>query len=231
MVRSPKPMLGLLVVLLAACGMADATGGLPAGDAQLAILNALPDGAIASLVLDDGTISLPATGSRISRVIPGGSHRLEARIDGGQVVASAQFAVTEGGRRTAIIGGSANGRAVSLIIGADTASVPVGNSVKVRVVHSVIGTPTLEAWLTPVGTPVDSSARLASPFDYGVGLGGEFPGFVVRPAGSYLVRITNLANGTVQAEATVTMQAGQVWSVVLMRRVDGELELVPIREN
>jgi len=231
MAGSPNSLVALLLFGLAACGTGDPTGGLPAGDAQLAVLNALPDGAISTLVLDDGAITLPEAGSRISRVIPAGSHRLEARIDGGQVVASAQFVVADGARRTAIVGGSAMGNAVSLIVAADTASVPLGDAIKVRLVHTVLGTPTLEAWMTPFGAAVDSSARLVSPFDYGVGLGGEFPGYAVRPPGTYRFEVTNLATGAVQAELVASMSAGQVWSMILMRQADGELELVPIREN
>jgi hypothetical protein len=232
MVRSLKsPLAGLLLLLLAGCGTVDPTGGLPAGDAQLAVINSLPEGTIASLLLDDASITLPAAGTRISRVIPAGSHRLEARAEGGRVIASTQFAVSEGGRRTAIVGGSVMGPTVALMVGADTASLPVGDAIKVRVVHSVVGTPTLEAWLAPQGAVVDSAARLISPFDYGVGLSGEFPGYVVRPPGTYRVRITNMATGALQAEGLVAMEAGQVWSVILTRRADGELELVPVQEH
>lgn len=231
MVRFSKLPGIALAVLLAACGTVDPTGGLPAGDAQLAVINALPEGSLASLVLDDAVITLPATGTRISRVIPAGSHRLEARAPGGRVVASTQFSVAEGGRRTAIVGGSAMGPAVSLVVGADTASLPLGDAVKVRVVHTVIGTPTLEAWLAPQGAAIDSSARLISPFDYGVGLSGEFPGYVVRTPGTYLVRVTNLATGAVQAEKLIAMAGGQVWSAVLTRQADGELEVVAIQEH
>lgn len=221
----------LLIGLVTACGTVDPTGGLPAGDAQLAVINALPAGTVATLVLDDGAITLPPEGNRISRVIPAGSHRLEARAAGGRVLASANFAVAEGSRRTAILGGSVMGPVVSLVVGADTASLPLGDAAKVRVVHTVIGTPTLEAWLAPQGAVIDSSARLVSPFDYGVGLSGIFPGYVVRPPGTYRVRITNLATGAVQAEQSVAMAAGQVWSVVLTRQADGELELVAVQEH
>ncbi len=231
MAGTPKSLVTLLTIALIACGTADITGGLPAGDAQLAVLNALPDGAITTLTLDDGTVTMPATGTRISRVITAGSHRLEARIEGGQVVASAQFVLAEGARRTAIVGGSAAGHAVSLIVAADTASAPLGDAIKVRVVHTVLSTPTLEAWMAPYGAAVDSSARLLSPFDYGVGLSGEFPGYVVRPPGTYRFEVTNLATGAVQAELVATMAAGQVWSVILTRQADGELALIPIREN
>ncbi len=231
MVRFSKPSWLALVALVAGCGAVDPTGGLPAGDAQLAVINALPAGTVASLVLDDEASTLPSPGTRTTRVTPAGSHRLEARAEGGRVVASANFAIAEGSRRTAILGGSVMGPVVSLVVGADTASLPVGNAVKVRVVHTVISTPTLEAWLAPQGAVIDSAARLVSPFDYGVGLSGILPGYVVRSPGTYNVRVTNLATGAVQAEQLVTMSAGQVWSVVLTRRADGELELVAIQEH
>ncbi len=212
------------------CGGMDPTGGLPPGDAQLAVLNALPPGTIAELRLDDAPVTLPDLGARISRVIPAGSHRLEARTQTGTVVASAHFSVGDGGRRTAILGGAAGSNAVTLVVGADTASAPVGDAIKVRLVHTVQGTPALEGWLYPAEAAPDSSARLVSPFGYGVGLSGEFPGYAVRAPGAYRIRITDLATGQVQVESLQWFAAGQVWSVVLTRRTDGELELLAIRE-
>ena len=219
------------LLLAAACGAVDPTGGLPPGDAQLAVLNALEPGLVASLDLDGTALELPQTGSRISRVIPAGSHRLEARAPGGQVLSSANFTVAEGGRRTAILGGAAVGGTAALVVGADTASIPPRDAAKLRVVHTVQGVPALEAWLYLAGSPVDSSARLLSPFDYGVGTSGLFPGYVVRPVGSYRIRITSLATGVVAADAPIALGGGEVWSVVLTREADGELRLVPIREN
>jgi hypothetical protein len=222
----------LAALLGSACGTGDPTGGLPPGDAQLAVLNALPAGSLATLVLDDETtVTLPAEGTRISRVIPAGSHRLEARTQGGHVVASAHFSVAEGGRRTAIIGGTTGSNVVTLLVGADTASLPTGDAVKVRVVHTVQGTPTLEAWLAPVANLLDPGARLWSPFSYGVGLSGQFPVYVVRGPGTYRIQVTNQATAAVQAELVKAFAAGEVWSLVLTRRTDGELELVPIREH
>lgn len=218
-------------LLLSACGADDPTGGLPPGDAQLAVLNALPEGSLTSLVLDGSEITLPEAGTRIARVIPVGAHRIEALREGGRVVASAHFSVAEGGRRTAVVGGTAGSLAVTVLVGADTASIPVGDAVKVRVVHTVQGTPDLEAWLTPAAAPINTATRLLSPFSYGVGLSGEFPGYVVRTPGSYRIRVTNLATAAVQTELVQEFGAGQVWSVVLTRRTDGELELLPIREH
>lgn len=224
--------LAVLLAMVAACGVEDPTGGLPPGDAQLALMNALPPGTVATLLLDDQVITLPTTGARISRVIPEGSHRLEARREGGNILASAHFTVTQGGRRTAFIGGSATGSPVTILVGVDTTSAPAMDQTKVRIVHTVQGIPTLEAWLAPSNAPAgQSSARLLSPFNYGVGLSGEFPGYVVRAPGSYRIRVTQLATGAEQAELVHEFGPGEVWSVVLTRRLDGELELLPIQER
>lgn len=221
----------VLALTICGCGADDPTGGLPPADAQLAVLNALPEGTLTSLVLDENMITLPGQGTRIARVIPAGPHRLEARTQGGRVAASAHFSVAEGGRRTAIVGGTAGSDVVTLLVGADTAAIPMGNAVKVRVVHTVQGTPTLEAYLTPSAAPVNQGSRLWSPFSYGVSLTGEFPGYVVRAPGSYRIRITNQATAAIQTELIQEFQAGEVWSVILTRRTDGELELLPIREH
>lgn len=219
-----------LLCLLAACGGMDPTGGLPPGDAQLAVLNALPEGTITELRLDDTRITLPGEGMRISRVIPAGAHRLEARNETGTVLASAHFSVGDGGRRTAILGGTAGSSSVTLVVGADTASAPLGDAIKVRLVHTVQGVPVLEGWIYPATDAPDSAARIASPFAYGVGLSGEFPSYLTRAPGAYRVRITDLTTGQVHVEELVWFAAGQVWSVVLTREADGELGLLPIRE-
>lgn len=223
----------LLVLLLCwsvGCGSTDPSGGLPPGDAQLAILNALPEGTVSALLLDDASLGVPSSGTRISRVVPAGTHRLEARADGGRILSSVQFSVPVGGRRTAILGGAVVGGG-AVVIAADTASLPPPSQVKVRVINTVQGTPALEAWLSVAGVPVESGARLVSPLDYGVGDGGEFPGFVVRPPGNYRIGITALATGMVQVERTVSLGGGEVWSLILVRRATGELEVVPIRET
>lgn len=218
------------LALVAACGVTDPTGGLPPSDAQLAVLNALPEGTVAALLLDDVQMAVPASGKRISRVVPAGEHRLEARATGGRILASAQFAVGAGGRRTAIIGGSIVG-GVAMVVAADTASLPLAGEVKVRVINSVQGTPALEAWLAQAGQMVDSTARLVSPLAYGADLSGGLPGYALRGAGSYRVRVTDLVSGSTHAERVIALGSGEVWSVVLIRREDGELELVPIEET
>lgn len=223
-------LLGLAAAgLLLGCGVTDPSGGLPPGDAQLAVLNALPEGTVTRLLLDDEDMTLPPSGTRISRVIPAGTHRLEARGGGGRVMGSRQFTVAVGGRRTAVIGGSLVGGGAVIVAG-DTVTAPLAPMVKVRVVNTVRETPDLEAWIAPQIDADQLGAQLVSPLDYGVSLEGRFPSFVSRSTGHYLVRVTDVAQRQVQAERAVELVGGEVWSVVLIRAADGELALVPIRE-
>jgi hypothetical protein len=217
-------------VVLAGCGITDPSGGLPPGDAQLAVINSLPESTVTAVLVDDGRLTVPASGERISRVLAAGTHRIEARGVGGRPLGSAQFSVAVGGRRTAIIGGSVLGGGVVIVAG-DTATAPGPVEAKVRVVNTVANAPALEAWLESTDTGAEQSARLESPFSYGVSLEGEFPEFVVRRPGRYRVRVTDQTRGAVQAEREVTMVGGEVWSVILIRGADGELALVPVRET
>jgi hypothetical protein len=214
-----------------ACGAVDPTGGLPPAEAQLSVLNALEPGVVGSLTLDGAGIGIPAVGSRIARVIPAGEHRVAVRSPEGQMLSTATFTVAEGGRRTAIIGGSAVGGTAVVVVGADTASAPVGNAAKLRLVHTVQGLPALEAWLFVPGQPTDASTRLVSPVDYGSGSTGLFPGYVERSSGNYQIRVTSLAAGALAAELDVSLRPGEVWSVVMTRGSDGELDLIPIQER
>lgn len=219
-----------MLALAAACGVTDPTGGLPPADAQLAVLNALPEGTVAELILDDVAMTTPASGTRISRVVPAGDHRLEARAAGGRTLASVQFVMGAAGRRTVIIGGSIVGGA-AMVVAVDTASLPVAGEVKIRVVNSVQGTPDLEVWLAPADGLIDASSRLVSPLAYGTDPRGGMPGYALRGPGSYRLLVTDLATGTTQAERVIAPASGEVWTVVLIRGPDGGLVLVPIEET
>lgn len=217
-------------VILAACGAEDPTGGLPPGDAQLAVLNALTTSLAPSaiLVLDGSQINLPTLGGRSSRAIASGAHRLELR-NAATLLATADFVVSDGGKRSAVVGGGANGT-ISLLVAADTASLPPSDAAKIRVVNTVSGLGPLEALLHLTSAAPDSAAHFVSPFSYGVGTSGEFPGYAVRPPGTYRVAAVDPVSGDVVAEATVTIGAGQVFSAVLTSTLSGTVEFVVIRE-
>jgi hypothetical protein len=220
----------LTLTTLVACSEAATVVEPPSGDAQFALLNALDPTESATITLDGASISLPASGTRASRSIPAGSHRVEARGATGTLMSAIDFTVGDGTRRSTVIARTGTG-AISLLMTTDTASLPPVGGIKIRVIHAVDGVEPMKAWLRLEGAPMDSSAWFVTPFNRGVGTNPDFPGYAVRPPGIYLVTGTSLATGEVLVETSITMAAGQVWSAVLTRTSAGTLEFRPVREN
>ncbi|MEO5825956.1 MAG: DUF4397 domain-containing protein [Gemmatimonadales bacterium] len=223
----------LSMVLIAGCldsGLGGPSQGT--GDAQLAVLNALAADDRVAFTLDGHDVAMPNPGGTISVAVAAGTHQVEIRGGASQgLLASTTFAVPAGGRRSAVVsGGTTPG--IALLVASDTASLPPAGAAKVRVVHAVPGGPTFDSYLALVGQPVDSGARFVSPFSYGVGQAPEFPGYAVRGPGSYQVTLKVPGSG---APAVVSepflMGAGQVFSVVLAKALDGILVLRVVRER
>lgn len=226
-----KSML-LLTATLGAVGCADAlTGPQPGtGDAQFTVLNALSAGADLKLNLDGELYPIPSPGASASIPIPPGSHQLEARAIDGRLLTRTTFAVASGGRRTAVVAGPMTG--VVLLVAADTASLPPTNATKIRVVHSAEGSPPLDAFLVPAGDSPDSTSWLVRPLLFGTGASAQFPGYAIRPPGTYDVVVTR-SGTTTPSLATVRLAAtsGQVWSVVLAWSDQHALQLHPVLEG
>lgn len=202
------------------------------GDAQLSILNALTLGDQAQLTLDGTPMSMPSWGTTVSAAIAPGTHRIEVRsLLGSGLLASADFAVPAGSRRSAVIGG-ATGKSVVLLVASDTASLPPAGAAKVRLVHTVPKAPIYDSYLTVTGQAADSSALFVNPFMFGVGQNPQFPGYVVRGPGTYQVILKVPGSSTVALTSPqFTMGAGQVFSVVLAENAAGGLELRVVRER
>ena len=226
---SPRVLLTpFLLAALVACSDSITTTG--SQDVQLSVLNALSANDVATTTLDGELLLLPSSGQSTGFPIAAGAHRLEARNAGGQVLASLNFSDPSGSHRTVVVAGSVS-RSVSLLSTLDTASIPPANAAKIRVIHTVSDAPPLNALLFLTGAAADSGAGFVTPFSYGVGTNPEFPGYAVRPLGTYTVRaVTPGANATV-VEAQVVLGNGQLWSVVLVRNAAGTLEFRPVREG
>jgi hypothetical protein len=220
-------------MVLTACSDDALMGPEPgSGDAQLAILNALTLGDQAELRLDGTVMSMPSWGATVSAAIPSGTHRIELRsLITRDLLASADFAVPAGSRRSAVIGG-ATGKSVVVLVAADTASLPPAGAAKVRLVHTVPKAPTYDAYLTLTGQAADSGSLFVHPFQFGVGQNPQFPGYAVRGPGTYHVILKIPGTGTVALTSPgFAMAAGQVFSVVLAENAAGGLELRVVRER
>lgn len=202
----------------------------PTGTGQLAMLNALVAGDPATLNVDGTPMTLPPAGQSGTAALAAGAHQLQV-LAGGRVLASATITLTDGGHRTAVLSGAA-GHNVLLVTTLDTASVPVLDAAKMRLVHTVAGAPPMDAYLFAVGQPDDSAARFVTPFTFGTGTDPEFPGYAVRPPGQYLVWFKAAGTNTVLLQAgPFTVHAGDVYSFVLAQNADGDLELRAVREH
>lgn len=220
-----------VTLVLAACMDEPVGPQQGTGDAQLSVLNALALGDQAQLRLDGVVMHMPPSGTTASAAIPSGSHRLEVRAFTGELLASADFAAPAGGRRSAVLSG-ATGKNVSLLVVTDTASLPPVGAAKVRLVHTVPKAPIFDTYLFRVGQSADSGARFVSPFMFGVGINPQFPGYAVRAPGEYTVQLTLPGTNQVMVQkGSITLGAGQVFSVVLAENAASELELRVVRER
>ncbi|MES2124112.1 MAG: hypothetical protein V4503_05430 [Gemmatimonadota bacterium] len=220
-----------LLVVTALAAACSSTASLPdGGEAQFGLLNALAAGETATLSLDGTALALPASGARSTKAIPAGAHRLEARTSTGSLLGALDFTASEGSRSVTVVARSGPD-ALALLMTADTASVPPLGGSKIRVIHAADGVEPLKAWLRLAGTPMDSGAGFLSPFLRGAGSNPEFPGYAVRPPGSYLVTGTSLATGETLVENAVQLAANEVWSAILTRTTTGGLEFQMVREK
>lgn len=217
-----------LFAALIACSSSPTTTG--ANDVQLSVLNALSASDVATTMLDGEVFLLPSSGQSTGFPITAGAHYLEARNAGGQVLASLNFSDTTGSHRTIVVAGSVS-RSVSLLSTLDTASIPPANAAKIRVIHTVPDAPPLNARLFLTGANPDSSAGFVTPFSYGVGTNPEFPGYAVRPLGTYTVRAVTPGTNATVVETQVVLGNEQLWSVILVRNAAGALEFRAVREG
>lgn len=220
----------LALVIVTAC----ASGGsivTPDGTGQLTLLNALTAGDAATVKLDGITMILPAAGHSGTAVVPAGAHQIQAFNPAGQSVGIASFTIANGTHRTTVLSGS-DGHYVMLVNPIDTAAVPVVDGAKMRLVHTVTGAPSMDAYLFEVGHAADSSARFLTPFQFGSGTDPRFPGYAVRPAGQYDVWLKASGTDNVLVQfGPISVNNSEVYSFVLAENAAGVMEIRAVKEN
>lgn len=224
-------LLSFVLLGVLACSGNPAVPHDPTGTGQLTMLNALVAGDPATVNVDGNPMTLPPAGQSGTAQLNAGAHQLQVHAGSGQLLTSAMITLTDGGHRTAVLSGSA-GHNVLLVTTLDTASVPVLDAAKMRLVHTVAGAPAMDAYLFAVGQADDSAARFVTPFVFGSGTDPQFPGYAVRPPGQYLVWLKAAGTNTVLLQAgPFTVNAGDVYSFVLAQTAAGDLELRAVKER
>lgn len=224
-------LLSFVLLGVLACSGNPAAPQDPTGTGQLTMLNALVAGDPATVNVDGNPMTLPPAGQSGTAQLTAGAHQLQVHAGSGQLLTSAMITLTDGGHRTAVLSGAA-GHNVLLVTTLDTASVPVLDAAKMRLVHTVAGAPAMDAYLFAVGQADDSAARFVTPFVFGSGTDPQFPGYAVRPPGQYLVWLKAAGTNTVLLQAgPFTVNAGDVYSFVLAQNAAGDLEFRAVKER
>lgn len=201
------------------------------GTGQLSLLNALAAGDGVTLKLDGTTMTLPASGRSGTAIVTAGMHQLQAFNLQGQSVGSATFTIGDGTHRTTVLSGS-DGHYVMLVNPIDTAAAPVVDGAKMRLVHTVTGAPSMDAYLFEVGHAADSASRFLTPFQFGSGSDPRFPGYAVRPSGQYDVWLKAAGTDNVLVQfGPITVNNGDVYSFVLASNAAGAMEIRAVKEN
>lgn len=223
-------ILVLAVATIVGCSDNPAGPHSASGTGQLALLNALAAGDPATIDVDGSAMALPPSGASGTAELAAGPHDLRV-VANGQTIATSTFTLTDGGHRTAVVSGS-TGHIVLLVTTLDTAAAPVTDAAKMRLVHTVPDAPPMDSYLFLTTQAADSSARFVIPFNYGTGTDPEFPGYAIRPPGSYLVWLKGAGTNNVLVQGgPFTVSAGDVYSFVLARNDAGNMEIRAVKEH
>jgi hypothetical protein len=226
--------LAALAAISTACSDGGPSGpSIPSGDAELLVMNAMTPGRAASLQLDGEPFTLPEAGATARKFLAPGAHRLEVRTPAGELLGEENFTLRAGAQRTIVLGDDA-GSAVSLIGSTiDSAVVSYPRAAKIRLVHAAAGVEAADAFMhSNLLTAADTSAGMfVSPFVFGVGTDAMSPSYRLRTPGGYWVVVRSQADPVrILAETNITLNAGEVVSLVMVRLENGSLGWRVVRE-
>ena len=201
----------------------------PGGTARIRLIAAPADSVALDLIFNGRTLasSVPSgSGSAFVPVSPGAA-TVSVRY-AGRPPATTSAVLAQGASYSVIASGPSAG--LRLLLAADTAAVPIAGQAKFRVVHAAPSSPPLDVYLTLAPDSLPGAFRLLFPFDYGVGLSDEFPGYVQRDPGQYRLRFTARGTLTVLLDSgPFDLAAGSVVTAVLGQNGDGSLRVDLVR--
>ena len=208
--RLALPVLALLAVA-AGCGDDDNTVA-PVQEARVRVLHGSPD-APAVDVLVDGQVVLtdvPFKAFSPYLTVPAGARNLRVRAtaDPSLVVIDVTPTLSAGTDYTVIARNLVASIEPWLLIDDNTA--PASGQIKLRLVHSAPGAPTVDIYVTAPGADLDVATPVLADVPYGAA-----SGYLTVPAGTYQVRICPANTKTVAIDSNaLTLAAGQIRTAV-----------------
>ncbi len=233
----PRPVRAVTwVVAMLGLGVgcaADPTGGLPPGDAQLAILHAADPVARLALLLDGEEIGLPAPGTRGSLPISDGPHQLALRGSNGLLLATTRFTAPAGMRVVVVVQQTINSQ-WSLQVATDPGELATAGDAGIRVVQSSLFEVPLAAWLAPDdGDLLRSEVQIATSTAAGQGRTLPLPGFTPVTPGDHrlVISVPGFTGDAELLTVPVTLERGAAVTVVIVPGVDRQPLVWLIRET
>jgi hypothetical protein len=215
-------VLALASTALVACDDDDATG--PANVAGVRVVHASPNAPNVD-VLVDNTTALTNVAYRAASgflEVDAGTRRLRVNATGTTTtVIDANVPLVAGASYTVLATGLLAG--IQPVVAQDNLTDPAAGQVKLRVIHAAPAAAGVDVYATAPGADINA----ATPVLTNVGF-RAVSDYLSVPAGTYQLRVTPTGTKTVAIDATVTLTAGQIRTVVATDAPGGGAPLAPV---
>lgn len=203
-------LVGVAAVGLAACSDDNDPIAPIQATAQVRVVHGSPDAPAVDVLVDDATAltSVPYRAASGFLEVASGTRRFRVRAAGTTTtVIDANVPLEQDGSYTVIATGLLAG--IQPLVIRDTLTAPASGQVKVRVVHGAPAAGLVDVYVTAPG----ASLATATPVLTDVPFRGV-SNYLSVAAGTYQIRVTPANTTTVAIDATVTLTAGQIRTIV-----------------
>ena len=205
-----------LMCLGAVSALAQTTSG------RVRVLHASPDAPAVDVLVDGAKVieGLPFKEYTEYLALPAGSHEIRVNVSGTSTTVLNATPTVEAGRDyTAIAMGFAGGKqpALSLALLVDDNTLPVGNQIKVRVVHGAPSAPAVDVYVTTPFEALDGKTPVLSGVPFKAA-----SGYLAVPPSLYQARVAVAGTKTIAIDShRLVTWAGIIRTIVAVDNKDG----------
>ncbi len=206
---------GLVCLLAASSSFAQMTSG------RVRVLHASPDAPAVDVLVDGAKVieALPYREYTEYLSLPGGRHEIRVNVSGTTTTVLTATPTVEAGRDyTAIAVGFAGKQpALDLMLLADDNTLPVGNQIKLRVVHAAASAPAVDVYVTTPFEALDGKTAVLQGVPFKVA-----SGYLSVPPSLYQARVAVAGTKTIAIDShRLSTWAGIIRTVVAVDKKDG----------
>lgn len=225
MFRSVRTLVALVLASSALVACSDDNDPVgPAQIAQVRVVHASPDAPNVDVLVDDAT-ALTNVAFRASSgflEVSAGARRLRVRATGtSTTVIDATVPFANGGAYTVLATGLLSD--ISPVVAEDNLTDPAAGQVKLRVIHAAPAAAGVDVYATAPGADINTATPVLTNVAF-----RAVSNYLSVPAGTYQIRVTPTGTKTVAIDATLTLAAGQIRTVVAKDAVGGGAPLAPV---